>query len=68
MLPRAWKTSSVVPIPKTDKFDAKNYRPISLHPVTSIILEGHIHGKIIKSLFEALMGLPVVLQLNLPSF
>ena len=46
-LPNAWKTSSVVPIPKTDnKSDAKNYRPISLLSVTSKILERHIHGKI----------------------
>ena len=35
-LPRAWKTSSVVPIPKAEnKSDAKNYRPISLLSVTT---------------------------------
>ena len=36
-LPSAWKTSS------ENKSDAKNYRPISLLPVTSTILD--IHGK-----------------------
>ena len=42
MLSRAWKTSSVVPIPKTDNnSDAKNYRPISLLSVTSKSLEAH---------------------------
>ena len=53
-LPSAWKTSSVVPIPKTEnKSDAKNYRPISLLSVTSKILERHIHGKILMHLQSA---------------
>ena len=40
MLPRAWKTSAVVPIPKTDNnSDVKNYRPISLLSVTSKLLK-----------------------------
>ena len=53
-LPSAWKTSSVVPIPKTEnRSDAKNYRPISLLSVTSEILERHIHGKILMHLQSA---------------
>ena len=53
-LPRAWKTSSVVPIPKAEnKSDAKNYRPILLLSVTSKILERHIHGKILMHLQSA---------------
>ena len=53
-LPRVWKTSSVVPIPKAEnKSDAKNYRPISLLSVTSKILERHIHGKILMHLQSA---------------
>ena len=53
-LPSAWKTSSVVPVPKAEnKSDAKNYRPISLFSVTSKILERHIHGKILMHLQSA---------------
>ena len=50
-IPGAWKTSSVVPIPKNgNKADAKNYRPISLLSVISKVLERHIHGKILVHL------------------
>ena len=53
-LPSAYKTSSVVPIPKTEnKSDAKNYRPISLLSVISKILERHIYGKILMHLQSA---------------
>ena len=39
-----WKTSSVVFIPKTDKSDAKSYRPSSLLSVTIKILERYIQN------------------------
>ncbi len=49
--PKDWKTSSVVPIPKTSNHkDATNYRPISLLPVVSKMLERHVHQYITKSL------------------
>ena len=40
-IPQQWKTSSVVPIPKssTNIDDPHNYRPISLLPVFSKLLE-----------------------------
>ncbi len=42
-LPSAWKKSSVVPIPKNHNIsDPSNYRPISLLPVLSKILERHV--------------------------
>ncbi len=41
--PKDWKTSSVVPIPKTSNHKATNYRPISLLPVVSKMLERHVH-------------------------
>ena len=42
--PTCWKTSSVVPVPKSSKHnEVANYRPISLLPVVSKLLERHIH-------------------------
>ena len=39
-IPGAWKVSSVVPIPKgSDSTSVSNYRPISLLPVVSKMLE-----------------------------
>ena len=47
-LPVAWKSSHVVPIPKTgDMSNPTNYRPISLLPILSKILEHYIICKII---------------------
>ena len=47
--PESWKTSAVVPIPKSSNHkDASNYRPISLLPVTSKILERHLHQQILQ--------------------
>jgi retron-type reverse transcriptase len=41
--PTAWKIAKVVPVPKPgDRHLAKNYRPISLLPVLSKILEQHV--------------------------
>ena len=52
--PESWKTSSVVPIPKSSNHkEASNYRPISLLPVVSKILERHFHQHITSYLSEA---------------
>ena len=41
--PTCWKTSSVVPVPKSSKHnEVANYRPISLLLVVSKLLERHI--------------------------
>ena len=47
-LPRLWKTASVVPIPKSsnNKHSPSGYRPISLLPIVSKLLEKHIHSLI----------------------
>ena len=43
-IPKAWKVSSVIPIPKgSNPTSVSNYRPISLLPVISKLLERHIH-------------------------
>ena len=46
--PRLWKTASIVPTPKTDndKHISSGYRPISLLPIVSKVLEKHIHSLI----------------------
>ena len=44
-LPSEWKSALVVPIPKSQhKSDPSNYRPISLLPILSKLLEKHIHA------------------------
>ena len=51
--PTCWKTSSVVPVPKPSKHnEVANYRPISLLPVVSKLLERHIHQAITTHLNE----------------
>ena len=40
-IPRAWKVSSIVPVPKGS--DSTSYRPISLLPAVSKLLERHMH-------------------------
>ena len=46
--PTAWKTSSVVPIPKgSNHISVTNYRPISLLSIVSKMLEKHIHAGLI---------------------
>ena len=51
--PTCWKISSVVPIPKSSKHkEVSNYRPISLLPVVSKLLERHIHEVVISHLNE----------------
>ena len=43
-LPNSWKLSSVVPVPKgDDNTNVANYRPISLLPIISKLLERHMY-------------------------
>lgn len=51
-VPEDWKKAKVVPVPKTgDKFDIKNYRPISLLCTASKVME-HFLFKHISSFLE----------------
>jgi hypothetical protein len=57
-VPHAWKTANVTPIHKKgDKHNANNYRPISLLPVISKVLERCIYNKIIDHLIPKLTNL-----------
>ena len=48
-LPSSWKLSSVVPVPKgNDNTNVANYRPISLLPIVSKLLERHMYWVIAK--------------------
>ena len=50
-LPSVWKLSSVVPVPKgDDSSNVANYRPISLLPIVSKLLERHMYWVIAKHL------------------
>ena len=53
-VPSGWKSSLVVPIPKTSDAlqNPNNYRPISLLSILSKILEKHIYSLIAKHLSE----------------
>ena len=52
--PNIWKTSAIVPIPKnSNRKEASNYRPISLLPIVSKLLERHVHRYITMFLNEA---------------
>ena len=53
-IPQQWKTSSVVPIPKssTNIDDPHNYRPISLLPVIRKLLERHVYRLVSQHLAE----------------
>lgn len=46
LIPSIWKTAAIVPIPKgiRDHSSPSNYRPISLLPILSKLLECHISG------------------------
>ena len=45
IIPSSWKKSSIVPIPKAHELSSpNNYRPVSLLPIISKILERHIYG------------------------
>ena len=52
--PKLWKTASVVPIPKSsnNKHSPSGYRPISLLPIVSKLLEKHIYSLIFDHLKE----------------
>ena len=59
-VPREWKRSSVVPVPKSnDTCQTSNYRPISLLSVLSKLLEKHLYKHILKHI-ESTM--PLALQ------
>ena len=51
--PECWKTSSVVPIPKSaNRSEATDYRTISLLTIVSKMLERHFHQYVTKHLSE----------------
>jgi len=52
VVPREWKCANVVPIYKADgKSDPNNYRPISLLPIISKVMESLINDHLRKHLF-----------------
>ena len=53
-IPQKWKISSIVPIPKsqTNTDDPCNYRPISLLPVVSKLLERHMYSLVFAHLAD----------------
>ena len=52
-LPSAWKLSAIVPIPKSgDNTNVSNYRPISLLPILSKLLEKHMYAIILHQFEE----------------
>ena len=51
MFPNKWKEGKVAPLHKTGaKDDVNNYRPISVLPVLSKILEKHVHDALMDVL------------------
>jgi len=49
VFPDIWKTAKVKPLyKKGDKYDMKNYRPISITPVFAKLLEGLMYNRIIS--------------------
>ena len=52
-IPTDWKLSNVVPIPKeSNKNDVRFFRPISLLPVVSKVLERHLHQLLMEHLLS----------------
>ena len=52
-LPAEWKHALITPIPKSNEMVAvSNYRPISLLPLLSKVLEQHVHSLLMKHLCE----------------
>ena len=52
-LPAEWKHALITPIPKSTEMAAvSNYRPISLLPLLSKVLERHVHSLLLKHLCE----------------
>ena len=53
IIPLSWKKSLVVPIPKNKEVsNPSNYRPISLLPIVSKVLEPHVHTLVIDHLLR----------------
>lgn len=53
VFPQRWKTAEVTPLFKSgDSSDASNYRPISILPALSKIIERHIHDSLYAFLSE----------------
>jgi len=53
VFPDIWKTAKVKPLyKKGDKYDMKNYRPISIIPVFAKLLERVMYNRIISFLYE----------------
>ena len=51
LFPQSWKCARVVPIPKGgDLSNPTNYRPISILPILSKVLEKHVHSIISEHL------------------
>jgi len=51
LFPQSWKCARVVPIPKGgDPSNTTNYRPISILPILSKLLEKHVHSIIFDHL------------------
>ena len=53
VFPTSWKFSLIVPIPKANCHSSpSNYRPVSLLPILSKLLEKHIYGVLYHNLQE----------------
>ena len=53
VFPGIWKTAKVKPLyKKGDKYDIKNYRPISIIPVFAKLLERLMYDRIMSLLYE----------------
>lgn len=52
-VPSAWKVSNVVPLHKKgDRCNVSNYRPISLQPIVSKVMERLIHARLMEHLSD----------------
>ena len=52
-LPAEWKHALITPVPKSTEMAAvSNYRPISLLPLLSKVIERHVHSLLLKHLSE----------------
>ena len=50
-IPKDWKTARITPVPKaSDHTQVENYRPISILPILSKLLERHIYNCLMKHL------------------
>ena len=54
VIPDSWKRAHIVPIPKSsqNKSSPSNYRPISILPLVSKLLESHVHKLLFHHLCE----------------